>query len=296
VLNISKPRGVTSHQMVALVRRLFHQKRVGHAGTLDPLAEGVLPVLLGRATRLADQAAAGVKVYYAEILLGTVTSTDDLEGEIISTAVVPEYSDAEVRAVLDQFTGEIEQVPPMYSAVKLAGEAAYRRARRGEQVEIRPRRIRIDRIRLVSRTQDHICIVVRCGKGTYIRSLARDIGERLGPGATLARLVRLRVGPFHICDSVSPEELDEARESERLASYLMPSDAACNQLPAIVLDDERSQRAMQGQGWQTEPGDVGPARVYTSRGAFLGLARREADHDDVPDRAWWRLRVMVDGA
>ena len=282
--------------MVALVRRLFHQKRVGHAGTLDPLAEGVLPVLLGRATRLADQAAAGVKVYYAEILLGTVTSTDDLEGEIISTAVVPEYSDAEVRAVLDQFTGEIEQVPPMYSAVKLAGEAAYRRARRGEQVEIRPRRIRIDRIRLVSRTQDHICIVVRCGKGTYIRSLARDIGERLGPGATLARLVRLRVGPFHICDSVSPEELDEARESERLASYLMPSDAACNQLPAIVLDDERSQRAVQGQGWQTEPGDVGPARVYTSRGAFLGLARREADHDDVPDRALWRLRVMVDGA
>jgi len=278
------------------VRRLFHQKRVGHAGTLDPLAEGVLPVLLGRATRLADLAAAGVKVYYAEILLGTVTSTDDLEGEIITTAAVPKWSDAEIRVVLDHFVGEIEQVPPMYSAVKLAGEAAYRRARRGEQVEMRPRRIRIDRIQLVSRSDDRICIVVQCGKGTYIRSLARDIGERLGPGATLARLVRLRVGPFHICQSVSPRELDEARESERLPSHLMPSDAACNQLPAIVLDDERSQRAMQGQGWQTEPGDAGPVRVYTSRGAFLGLARREADHDDVPDRAWWRLRVMVDGA
>jgi tRNA pseudouridine55 synthase len=296
VLNISKPHGVTSHQMVSLVRRLFHQKRVGHAGTLDPLAEGVLPVLLGRATRLADLAAAGVKMYYAEILVGTVTSTDDLEGEIITTAVVPECSDAEVRAVLDHFIGEIEQVPPMYSAVKLAGEAAYRRARRGEQVTIRPRRVRIDAIQLVSRRGDRICIVVQCGKGTYIRSLARDIGERLGPGATLARLVRLRVGPFRLGQAVSPKELEQALESERPTSHLMPSDTACNQLPAIVLDDGRSEHAMQGQAWQTEPGDVGPARVYTSRGAFLGLARREADHGDAPDRAWWRLRVMVDGA
>jgi tRNA pseudouridine55 synthase len=282
--------------MVALVRRLFHQKRVGHAGTLDPLAEGVLPVLLGRATRLADLAADGEKVYYAEILLGTVTTTDDLEGETLSTSQVPATSDTEIQEVLDRFTGDIEQVPPMFSAVKLAGETAYRRARRGEQVAIPPRRVHVHSIRLLRRTKDHLTIIVQCGKGTYIRSLARDIGAHLGCGGTLARLVRLRVGPFDLRDSLSPEELQGALAGGDLERHLLPSDAACGQLPAIVLDEASSDRAVQGQGWQTRPGDTGPTRAYTAQGKLLGLARREPDHDGIPDRAWWRLRVMVDGA
>ena len=282
--------------MVALVRRLFHQQRVGHAGTLDPLAEGVLPVLLGRATRLANLAVDGEKVYYAEILLGLVTSTDDLEGEMRSTSRVPNFSDAEIDTALNAFIGEIEQVPPMFSAVKLAGEAAYRRARRGEQVAMRARRVRVDSIQLVRRTDDRLAIVVQCGKGTYVRALARDIGEHLGCGATLARLVRLRVGLFHLRDSLSPGELRDASEGRSLAGCVLPSDAACPQLPAIVLDGLSGDRAILGQAWQAEPGDTLTTRAYTDQGAFLGLAHREPDNSDVADRAWWRLRVMVDGA
>jgi tRNA pseudouridine55 synthase len=281
--------------MVALVRRLFHQKRVGHAGTLDPLAEGVLPVVLGRATRLADLAADGKKVYYADILLGSVTSTDDLEGETLSTSPVPELSDAQVHAALAAFVGEFEQVPPMFSAVKLAGQAAYRRARRGEQVSMPARRVRIDAIHLAGRTHDHLAIVVLCGKGTYIRALARDIGAKLGCGATLARLVRLRVGPFRLEYSLTPAELELARETDTLGDIVLPSDIACGQLPALVLNDSAGSRAIQGQAWPAEPGDAAVARAYTATGSFLGLAQREPDWDGI-DRTWWRLRVLVEGA
>jgi tRNA pseudouridine55 synthase len=280
---------------VALVRRLFHQKRVGHAGTLDPLAEGVLPVLLGRATRLADLVAGGEKVYYADIQLGSVTSTDDLEGETLSTSPVLEFNDAEICAVLDAFVGEIEQVPPIFSAVKLAGQAAYRRARRGEQVAMRPRPVRIEAIHLVRRKHDRLAIVVLCGKGTYIRALARDIGEKLGCGATLARLVRLRVGPFRLEDALTPGEIQRACALDGLAELLLASDAACGQLPALVLDEMAGARAIQGKAWPAEPGDATVARAYTPQGSFLGLAHREPDWDAAVDRTWWRVRVLVDG-
>jgi tRNA pseudouridine55 synthase len=291
-----KPRGASSHQMVSVARRLFHQKRVGHAGTLDPLAEGVLPVLLGRATRLADYVSGGDKVYYAEVILGTVTSTDDLEGETISVSAAPELRDAQIRQILDSFIGEVEQIPPVYSAIKLGGQTSYRRVRRGEHVELVARRIRIDEIRLIRRTANRLSLVIGCGKGTYIRALARDIGQKLGCGATLGRLIRLRVGHFDLRDAVTPAELDIASDADALGGFVLPPDNACLQLNALRLDQGNTARAFKGQGWPAEPGENDTVRTYTDRGTFLGLGRREPDHDENVDRTWWRLRVMVGDA
>lgn len=279
--------------MVSFARRIFHQRRVGHAGTLDPLAEGVLPLLLGRATRLADFLADGHKVYYAEVLLGFVTSTDDLEGETVAQSAVPDYTDQDIRMVLDQFVGETSQVPPSYSAIKLSGETSYKRARRGDAIAIPARTIRIDGIYLVSRTDDRIALVVRCGKGTYIRALARDIGERLGCGATLARLIRMQVGELDLARSVTPTELEAATESDALEEHVLPPDQACSRLAAIVLDGDTRRRAVNGQGWRAEHGAPTIVRAYSPEGVFIGLARRELDRDGVDDQSWWRLKVMV---
>jgi len=238
----------------------------------------------------------GDKVYYAEVVLGTVTSTDDLEGETIAVSAVPELSDTGIRDVLDGFVGKIEQTPPVYSAIKLGGQASYRRVRRGEHVKLVARKIRIDDIRLIRRTTDPLSLVVRCGKGTYIRALARDIGEKLGCGATLGRLIRLRVGHFDLREAVTPAELDIASDADVLRGFVLPPDHACLQLNALRLDQVNAARAFKGQGWPAEPGENDTVRTYTDRGMFLGLARREPDHDDHVDRTWWRLRVMVGDA
>jgi len=238
----------------------------------------------------------GDKVYYAEVVLGTVTSTDDLEGETIAVSAAPELSDTEIRDVLDGFVGKIEQTPPVYSAIKLGGQASYRRVRRGEHVELVARRIRIDEIGLIRRTTDRLSLVVRCGKGTYIRALARDIGEKLGCGATLGRLIRLRVGHFDLREAVTRAELDIASDADELRGFVQPPDHACLQLSALRLDQLNTARALNGQGWPAEPGEDDTVRTYTDRGTFLGLARREPDHDDNVGRTWWRLRVMVEDA
>lgn len=279
--------------MVALARRIFHQKRVGHAGTLDPLAEGVLPVLLGRATRLADWVADGDKRYYAEILLGRTTTTDDLEGETLQARPVPDLTDDEVRTVLAQFVGGISQRPPAYSAIKIGGVTSYRRARRGEQVDMPLRTVRVDEILLEHRRADRLAVTVRCGKGTYIRALARDIGEQLGCGGTVARLVRLSVGRLALESAVTPDELRRAADAGEHHAMVQAPDSACLSLPVIVLRHDEAALARKGQGWPAEPGSADLVRVYSADGVFIGLARREADHDHLLDRTWWRLRLMI---
>jgi tRNA pseudouridine55 synthase len=199
--------------VVAKVRRLAGQKRVGHAGTLDPLAEGVLPVLLGRATRLANFVQHGQKTYRASVALGRATETDDAEGSVTATAVVPALSADTVEAALDAFRGEILQKPPAYSALKVAGQRAYAVARRGEDVDLAARPVTIDALRLLSLDVTSLELEVTCSKGTYVRALARDLAIALGTLGHLGALLRTRVGPFG---------LEQAATLDQLASVDFP--------------------------------------------------------------------------
>jgi tRNA pseudouridine55 synthase len=234
ILNINKPAGWTSHDVVARVRRLAGERRVGHAGTLDPLAEGVLVVLLGRATRLADLVQATHKTYVARLALGTATSTDDAEGVVIAEAALPAVVDLE--SVLGQFRGEIRQVPPAYSAVKVAGQRAYAVARRGGAVILDARPVTIYDLKVVG----PLTLEVTCSKGTYIRSLARDIATALGTVGHLAHLVRTRVGPFALADAAPLDTLD-------VAQSLLPPDAALPDAPAWHLAEADASRFLNGQ-------------------------------------------------
>ena len=200
ILNVHKEPGWTSHDVVAKVRRLAGQKRVGHAGTLDPLAEGVLPVLLGRATRLAETIQAGEKRYQAWVKLGVATTTDDAEGQIVARQPVPPLT--HVEGILGQFAGTIAQVPPAYSAIKVNGQRAYAVARRGDTPELAARQVTISELRLLEHADDCLVLEVACSKGTYMRALARDIAQALGTVGHLARLVRTQVGPFRLDDAV----------------------------------------------------------------------------------------------
>ena len=253
---------------------------------------------LGRSTRLADWISGGDKVYYAELRLGVTTSTDDLEGEVLTERPVPSLTRDGVRGVLATFVGEITQRPPIYSAIKLGGQAAYRRARRGETVEVPERQVEIHRIDLVALDERSLTIVVNCGKGTYIRSLARDVGENLGCGAVLQRLVRLRVGGFSIGDSVSLDDLAALAETPDLGGALLPVDTALLHLPSMVLDQPRSSAAALGQPWEAHRPSEGWVRAYDSVGDLLGLVRLDASDESAvspPPRPWRLRRLLVDG-
>src|SRR3712207_3120822 len=192
-LNVDKPAGFTSHDVVAQLRRPSRQKRIGHGGTLDPAATGVLPVALGEATRLVEFLVEGRKRYAAVIELGVATTTDDAEGEVVGTAPVPPLAKPDLEQVLRAFEGSLEQVPPMYSALQIDGKRLYQLARQGVSLELPPRRVEIERIDILHWESPFLTIDVRCGKGTYIRALARDIGAALGCGGHLRSLRRTAV-------------------------------------------------------------------------------------------------------
>ncbi|GIW79233.1 MAG: tRNA pseudouridine synthase B [Gemmatales bacterium] len=242
LLVVDKPSGVTSRDIVNRVQSWFPQRtRVGHAGTLDPLATGVLVLCIGTATRLIEYIQEMEKVYLAGIHLGAVSDTDDADGRIepVSTKA-PELE--RVRQTLSEFVGVIEQVPPVYSASKVFGKRAYDLARLGEEVSLRARRVRIDRIELLRYEYPHLEIEVECGKGTYIRSLARDLGTRLGCGAYVESLRRLRVGVFSTEDAVS---LDLS--ADQAMGKLLPMAKAVARLPRIRLSSEKIRRLRCGQ-------------------------------------------------
>ncbi len=263
ILNINKPVGWTSHDVVARVRRLAGERRVGHSGTLDPLASGVLPVLLGRATRLADLIQVQHKTYVATLALGTATTTDDAEGEVVATAPVPPFD----AAVLDRFRGSVSQTPPAYSALKVDGKRAYALARAGAAVALPPRAVTIYDLRLLS--LEPLQLEVTCSKGTYIRSLARDIAEALGTVGHLGGLVRTRVGPFALQDAVTLENLD-------VTASLLPPDAALPDAPAVHLASADVARVLNGNAVPlSEPLQAEPVRVYDAEGHLVCLARAE---------------------
>lgn len=283
ILNIDKPAGWTSHDVVAWVRRVLREKRVGHAGTLDPLATGVLLVCVGQATRVAEYLMGGEKVYRAEVQLGVVTDTYDADGQVLATAAVPPLSADDLRLALAGFVGEIQQAPPAYSAIKQDGVAAYRRARRGEAVALAARPVHIRAIALTDWSTPRLTIEVTCGPGTYIRSLAHDLGQALGCGAMLTRLARLRSSRFTLDDAVDLDALADAWRAGELARCLHPLEAALEGLARVPVDAGQAERLMHGQ---SIPCPLAPAGetgyAVDAAGAVVAILA----HD--PGQAVWR--------
>lgn len=294
ILNVDKPPQMTSHDVVDAVRRMVGQRKVGHAGTLDPMATGVLLVCLGQATRVAEYLMAGRKIYRATIVLGKTTDTYDAEGEIVSIDGRTDFSREEIETTLADFVGRSEQVPPMYSALKRDGQAMYKLARQGRTVELDPRPIEIDKLSLLDWTSPHVTVEVTCSPGTYVRSLAYDLGRRLGSGAYLASLVRLSSGRFTLEDSATLERLEEAFRHGVEHDYLIPLDEALLDWPAMVVGVDDARRVVQGQAIHGDPclagGDGNEfCRVYALEGDFLAIVRYH------PQTGLWRPRKVFAG-
>jgi tRNA pseudouridine55 synthase len=297
ILNIDKPAGWTSHDVVGKVRRILGQKSVGHAGTLDPLATGVLLVCAGQATRVSEYLMAGRKVYRATVQLGLATDTCDIEGAPLATAPVPELTPDDLTQALTAFVGELAQIPPAFSAIKQDGVPAYRRARRGETVTMEARPVTIHHIELLAWQSPLLTIDVTCDPGTYIRSLARDLGAALGCGGTLAGLRRLRSGQFGIEDAVGLETLAEASQAGQLGRYLHPIRAALYDLTPVVVDAEAAARLAHGQPIL---GPAGPTTdegyALTAAGAAVAILRRDVTCNiSTTDCQWWPKKVFETG-
>ena len=270
ILVINKPPGWTSHDVVGRVRGLTHQKKVGHAGTLDPMATGVLLVCLGRATRVSEYLMASDKTYRAVMRLGVETDTYDADGQVVATQPV-NVSESDLRGALDKFIGAIDQVPPMYSALKLQGKPLYKLARKGVEVEREARRVTIHGITLREWESPDATIDVRCSPGTYIRSLAHDIGAVLrgACGAHLIALTRLASGSFTIEDAVKLGDLEGV---ENLGGLLHPIDAALQDLPAVTLDADSAQRVLMGHSIPLSGWDGSSlCRVYDANARFIAI-------------------------
>jgi len=279
ILNVNKPKGWTSHDVVDRVRSLSGVRKVGHAGTLDPLATGVLLVCVGKATRVAQYLMKSRKLYRAVVRLGVSTDTYDAEGEVIRSVPEVNVTREEVKRALEEFKGVISQVPPMYSAVKVRGKRLYQLARRGEEVARQPRQVEIHDIRLVEWQKPFLTIEVECSPGTYIRSLAHDLGEKLGCGAYLVELVRLRSGRFSLEDAVTIEEIEEACAAGRLKRLLHPLDTALLDLPATTLERGEEKRIRTGQKVRGSPPSDGDGlyRAYSFDGRFLALVEWDSE-------------------
>lgn len=275
VVNLDKPVGPTSHDMVGLLRRLTGTRRIGHAGTLDPLASGVLPILVGGATRFSEELTGGWKRYEAVIRLGARSATDDAEGPIEPSGI-PVPDEATVREALDAFIGTFEQRPPAFSARKQAGRRAHRAARAGESLELPPRTVTVESIELLAyepagATAD-LRVDLRCGAGTYVRSIARDLGERLGCGAHLAALRRTEAAGLRAEDAVTPEDLESLAADGRLQDAVLPV-APLLPLPRLSLDADAARRFRHGSPQPVDDDDL-RGRVAVFAGAqLIGVGR-----------------------
>ncbi len=283
---LNKPPGLTSHQCVAAVRRLVPGVKVGHAGTLDPAATGVLPLCLGKATRIVEFLMDQRKGYRAGVQLGVSTDTDDAQGEVVNRRPVPQLDAGTLDALLQSLTGEQEQVPPAYSAVKHRGRPLYYWARRGERVEKKPRRITIYSVELLEYNpsgQPHLTLQIACSRGTYIRSFAAEIGRRIGCGAHLWSLERNFVGPFTLQEATTLETLQDAAARGSLQRFILPMDLALQHLPALTLDRRAILHLKHGRpvdcsdcgAENLDQADALLLRIYGPGGRFYALARLE---------------------
>ena len=270
IVIIDKPAGWTSQDVTARLRRVFGTRRIGHGGTLDPMATGVLPVFVGRATRGVEFFEHAEKTYETELLLGVATDTEDTTGTVLTRREVS-VTPGQLAAVLERFRGEIMQIPPMYSALKVNGQKLYDLARKGRQVERQPRPVTIHELTLLSREGDTLRLRVRCSKGTYIRTLCADIGEALGCGGCMQALRRTQAGEYTIAEAVPLQQLLESPEPE---TYLRDVDTMFRGYPGVKLTVNQEKRCRNGNAFSVSlPG--GTYRAYSQSGEFLMLAKVE---------------------
>ncbi len=272
LLNIDKPKGITSHDVVARIRKLAGQRRVGHAGTLDPLATGVLLVCLGQTTRLIEYLVPGQKQYRATFYFGLTTDTLDAEGQVLAEKDTSGLTEVQLRQVLPAFVGRLDQIPPLFSAIKKGGQPLYKRARAGQTIEVEPRPVTIHALEWVSWQPPHLTLDIACSPGTYIRSLARDVGEAVGTGAHLVELTRTASGSWHLAEAVSLEQLEH---DPNWLHYLHPLDRAVTHLPQVILTEEMVLHVKQGRQVEIDLGSNGTdlpiTRAYTPDGDFLAI-------------------------
>ncbi|MFC1942100.1 tRNA pseudouridine(55) synthase TruB [Chloroflexota bacterium] len=296
ILNIDKPCGKTSFDIVATVRRLCGERRVGHAGTLDPAATGVLPVGIGRGTRVIEFLANTTKSYRAQIELGVATDTYDGTGQVIEKKDPSGISRQQLESALNLFRGSIQQTPPMYSAVKHRGQPLYKLARAGIQVERKSRPAIIYRLELISWQPPVASVEVECSKGTYIRSLAHDMGQSLGCGAHLKNLIRTRCGLFDVRDAISMPQLEEAFLYGYWQYYVYPIDIVLQYQSAIIVNNATEDTirkgcslALENKVCQSENGSAEPdrCRAYSLDGRFLGVLYH------IPEKGLWHPKKVI---
>jgi tRNA pseudouridine55 synthase len=281
VLLLDKPLGLSSNGALQSARRLFNAAKAGHTGTLDPLATGLLPLCFGEATKFASALLDADKEYAATLQLGVVTDTGDAEGNVLQRRPV-NVTPADVEAVLPQLTGAILQIPPMHSALKRDGKPLYAYARAGIEVERKPRPVSIHHLQSIALAGDRLSINVGCSKGTYIRTLAEDIGNLLGCGAHLTALRRTRIGRLDIADAVTLDRLEQADEKGRM-DLLESVDSLLVDWPAVLLEETLVKLFLQGQAVACLAKTVGPARVYDGD-RFLGLGESDGNGQLRPKR------------
>jgi tRNA pseudouridine55 synthase len=287
IFNINKPAGLTSFDVVARIKRWSGQRHTGHAGTLDPEASGVLPVCLGQATRVIEYLFNETKIYRTQVVFGITTDTYDLTGKVTHTADASGISREMVASALCHFRGQILQTPPMYSALKYHGQPLYKLARSGIEVPRQSRPAKIHSLEILDWQPPVVTLRVVCGKGTYIRSLAHDLGESLGCGASMQSLVRLKVGPFSLEEALTLPQLEEAFHSGTAETHLYPLDFVLWSFNALVVKKEHQCSLVHGAPISLSlPQEEGPlqltpgmlCRVYTEEGGFLGMVKYDAEN------------------
>lgn len=277
VINIYKEKGFTSHDVVAKMRGICKQKKIGHTGTLDPDAVGVLPVCLGSATKLCDMLTDRNKEYIARMRLGVVTDTQDMSGTVLQEKTVT-ATEKEVLEAVYSFLGEYAQIPPMYSALKVDGKKLYELARQGREVERKPRNVTIYEIEILSMELPEVTLRVACSKGTYIRTLCHDIGQKLGCGAAMASLERTKSGRFTLDTAVTLEKLEQLRDEGKIGEVLIPVDAMFEELPSLHVQEAAQKLLENGNCFYLNQilerrlfGDGEEVRVYSQSGRFFGI-------------------------
>ena len=280
IINVYKERGFTSHDVVAKLRRITGQKKIGHTGTLDPEAEGVLPVCFGRATKLCDMLTDRDKCYEAVLLLGVRTDTQDVFGKVIREEETGELAEDSVRSVIGSFKGKYEQIPPMYSALKVNGKKLCDLAREGKTVERKARTVEIYDIRIDKIKLPRVHMKVHCSKGTYIRTLCHDIGEKLGCGGCMESLIRTRSGIFEIKESVTLWDIEKKIADGNTAEIIYPVDGMFSEYKALSVMEGWEKLIYNGNplpkecvSWEQSPEDLEEFRVYDRKGEFVGIYR-----------------------
>jgi len=284
ILLIDKPHGMTSNQVLQKAKRILQACKAGHTGSLDPIATGLLPLCFGEATKVSQFMLDADKQYWVRIKLGEATTTYDIEGEVVSTGAV-NVDRRQIEKALESFTGTISQLPPMYSAVKQGGQALYKLAREGKEVERSSREVTVYRIDLLEFDGEYLELEILCSKGTYVRTIAHDLGQMLGCGAHVVELRRLGVGDFKIDEAVALEDVEELQSPEEVEQLLLPVDEALLGLPDVTLTSLATHYLLQGQPVTARHGqEPGLVRLYNEENAFLGMGEVLDDGRVAPKR------------